>query len=60
MSAYTLMGIPFFMAATITMINPAYMHPLYHTHSGRLLMIVGVTMMLVGSAILKKIVSFRG
>jgi len=60
MSAYTLMGIPFFMAATITMINPAYMSPLYHTHNGRLLMIVGVTMMLVGSAILKKIVSFRG
>jgi len=60
MSAYTLMGIPFFMAVTITAINPAYMHPLYYTHSGRLLMIVGVTMMLVGSAILKKIVSFRG
>jgi tight adherence protein B len=60
MSAYTLMGIPFFMAATITAINPAYMSPLYHTHNGRLLIIIGVTMMLVGSAILKKIVSFRG
>jgi len=60
MSAYTLMGVPFFMAVTITMINPTYMHPLYHTHTGRLLIILGITMMIVGSAILKKIVSFRG
>lgn len=60
MSAYTLMGIPFFMAATITLINPKYMSPLYHTHTGRLLIITGLVMMLVGSAILKKIVSFRG
>jgi tight adherence protein B len=60
MSAYTLMGIPFFMAATITLINPSYMSPLYHTHTGRLLIITGLVMMLVGSAILKKIVSFRG
>jgi len=60
MSAYTLMGIPFFMAATITLINPSYMSPLYHTHTGRLLIGTGLVMMLVGSAILKKIVSFRG
>jgi tight adherence protein B len=60
MSAYTLMGVPFFMAATITMINPTYMHPLYATHTGHLLIIMGLTMMVVGSAILKKIVSFRG
>jgi hypothetical protein len=33
---------------------------LYHTHTGRLLIITGLVMMLVGSAILKKIVSFRG
>jgi len=60
MSAYVLIGVPFFMAVTITMINPAYMHPLYHTHTGHLLVITGLVMMVVGSAILKKIVSFRG
>ena len=60
MSAYTLMGIPFFMAATITLINPSYMSPLYHTHTGRLLIGTGLVMMLVGSAILRKIVNFRG
>jgi len=36
------------------------MHPLYHTHTGHLLVITGLVMMVVGSAILKKIVSFRG
>ena len=45
---------------TITLANGTYMHPLYHTHAGHLLMIIGLTMMAIGSAILKKIVSFRG
>jgi tight adherence protein B len=60
MSAYTLIGIPFFLLGTITLVNGTYMHPLYHSHAGHILMIVGVTMMAIGSAILKKIVSFRG
>jgi tight adherence protein B len=60
MSAYTLIGIPFFLLGVITLANRTYMHPLYHTHTGHLLMIIGLTMMAIGSAILKKIVSFRG
>jgi tight adherence protein B len=60
MSAYTLVGIPFFLAVVIELINPEYMAPLFHSHSGHLLMFLGVTMMLIGSAILRKIVSFRG
>jgi tight adherence protein B len=60
MSAYTLIGIPFFLLGTITLANGTYMHPLYHSHAGHILMIVGLTMMAIGSAILKKIVSFRG
>jgi tight adherence protein B len=60
MSSYTLIGIPFFMAITITLVNPSYMHPLYHTHAGHLLILLGVTMMAIGSAILQKIVSFKG
>src|SRR5256886_8869833 len=31
MSAYTLIGIPFFIAGTATLLNPQDMHPLYHT-----------------------------
>jgi tight adherence protein B len=60
MSAYTLAGIPFFLLGTITLANRSYMHPLYYTHTGHLLMIIGLVMMGIGSLILKKIVSFRG
>jgi tight adherence protein B len=60
MSAYTLVGIPFFLLGTITLVNGEYMHPLYHTHTGHMLMLIGLFMMMFGSLILKKIVSFRG
>jgi tight adherence protein B len=60
MSAYTLIGIPFFLAATITLLNGTYMHPLYHSHAGHIVIMIGLMMMAIGSMILKKIVSFRG
>ncbi len=60
MSAYTLIGIPFFLAGVITLVNRNYMHPLYFSHKGHIVMIVGLVMMGIGSLILKKIVSFRG
>jgi tight adherence protein B len=60
MSAYTLCGIPFFLLFTITLVNSEYMHPLYHTHAGHMLMLIGGLMMCFGALILKKIVSFRG
>jgi tight adherence protein B len=60
MSAYTLIGIPFFIAGTITLLNGEYMAPLYHTSKGHFLIFLGLIMMMVGSLILKKIVSFKG
>jgi tight adherence protein B len=60
MSAYTLVAIPFFLAGMITLINGEYMHPLYHTHAGKMVILIGLAMMAMGSLILKKIVSFRG
>jgi tight adherence protein B len=60
MSAYTLIAIPFFLAGTITLLNSDFMSPLYHTHAGHMLILLGLTMMMIGSLILKKIVSFRG
>jgi tight adherence protein B len=60
MSAYTLIGIPFFIGTMVTLINPGYMSPLYHSHVGHMLIAAGAVMMLIGSLILKKIVSFRG
>jgi tight adherence protein B len=60
MSAYTLIGIPFFLAGVITLVNRTYMHPLYYSHTGHTLIVIGLVMMGFGSLILKKIVSFRG
>lgn len=58
--AYTLVALPFFIAAAITVINPTYMDPLYHSGTGHMLIYSGLGMMAFGSLILKKIVSFKG
>jgi tight adherence protein B len=60
MSAYTLIGIPFFIAGVMTLLNRRYMHPLFFTSGGRFLIIAALVMMGFGSLLLKKIVSFRG
>jgi tight adherence protein B len=59
-SAYVLVGLPFFIAAAITVLNPTYMDPLYHTHAGHMLIVLMLPMMGFGSLVLKKIVSFKG
>ena len=60
MSAYVLIGLPFFIAAMLTLMNPEYMSPLYDTSAGHMLIVLGLVMMGVGSLILRKIVSFKG
>jgi tight adherence protein B len=60
MSAYVLIGLPFFLAIAMTVINKQFMEPLWQRHAGHVLIAAGLTMMAIGSAILKKIVSFKG
>ena len=60
MSAYVLVGIPFFILGALTLMNAEYMEPLYHTSTGHKLMMGGLVMMAIGSLMLRKIVSFRG
>jgi tight adherence protein B len=59
-SAYVLVGLPFFIAFALTLLNPSYMAPLYATSTGHMLIIGGLVMMAFGSLILKKLVSFKG
>jgi tight adherence protein B len=59
-SAYVLVGLPFVLAAILTLINRSFMAPLYHRHIGHMLILFGLVMMAVGSLLLKKIVSFKG
>ena len=58
--AYVLMALPFFLALAITAINPDYMDPLYHTSTGHTLIFIGIGMMLFGSLLLRRVVSFKG
>jgi tight adherence protein B len=58
--AYVLVALPFFIGAIITLMNPEYMDPLYNTSTGHKLIYVGLGSMAFGSAVLKKIVSFKG
>jgi tight adherence protein B len=60
MSAYVLIGLPFFVLGIITLANSEYMDPLWHTSTGHKLLMVMLVMMGLGSIVLKKIVSFRG
>jgi tight adherence protein B len=60
MSAYVLVGLPFFMAAALTLLNRQYMDPLYHSGAGHLLVALALTMIMVGAAVLKKLVTFKG
>jgi tight adherence protein B len=59
-SAYVLIALPIFLACLLTLLNHKYMSPLFFTSSGHKLIIVGLVMMCIGSAILRKIVGFKG
>ena len=41
MSAYTLIGLPFFLALAISVINRGYLHPLFYSSSGHMLLGIG-------------------
>ena len=60
MSAYVLVGLPFVVGGAIYLINRAYMEPLLYTSTGHKLILLLLVMMGIGSAVLKKIVSFKG
>jgi tight adherence protein B len=60
MSAYTLVGLPFFVGLAIYAINREYMKPLLTTSTGHKLIVLMLVMMSFGSLLLKKIVSFKG
>jgi tight adherence protein B len=60
MSAYVLVGLPFFIATVVTLMNPLYMSPLWHTSSGNWMLAIGLAMIAIGSSMLKKLVSFKG
>ena len=59
MSARVLLGMPFVLAAILTVINPGYMSPLYETGAGRVLIMVALVMMTAGALVLRRMVKPR-
>ncbi len=59
LSAYVLVVLPFIAVGILSAIDPHYMAPLFSTSAGRVLISVALCGMVVGSLVLKKVVSFR-
>jgi tight adherence protein B len=59
LSRWILTLLPITLAVLLTLISPAYMHPLFHTLAGQLLLILSATMVALGSWLIGKIVDIR-
>jgi tight adherence protein B len=59
LSAQVLLGMPFVMAALLTLINHDYMRPLFATRTGHLMIGVAVCMMTLGAIVLRRLVKPR-
>jgi tight adherence protein B len=59
LSGYTLAALPIFVGLVISVINPGYMHTLFHEDVGRLLLLAALTMQLMGFLWIRKIVDIR-
>jgi tight adherence protein B len=58
-SAVALALLPVAAAGALSLASPSYMYPLWHTATGRLLVLVALGMIAVGAAVLKRIVTIR-
>jgi tight adherence protein B len=54
-SANVLTFLPFAAAVLLTLVNPTYMAPLWHTSSGHVLTLVALGMVLAGSLVLRRV-----
>ncbi len=59
-SAYVLVALPLVTAGLIALINPGYLAPLVQEPAGQFMLVAVVVMTIIGSLILKKIVSIKG
>jgi tight adherence protein B len=59
LSARVLLGMPFVLAAILTLINHNYMAPLYTTSTGHTLIAIALVMMGIGAVVLRRMVKPR-
>jgi len=59
-SAYSLVALPFGVAALLTLVNHSYLVPMFKSPTGRLMLLLGLASLLVGTLIVRRIVTFKG
>jgi len=59
MSAIILFALPFVIAIAMSILNPAYLSPLFTTETGTFLIGVGLAMMSVGGLVTRKMIAFK-
>jgi tight adherence protein B len=58
-SAYVLVGMPFFLAAIIFLIDRSYIRPLWAQSVGHIMVLIGLVSMSLGALVCRKIVNFK-
>jgi tight adherence protein B len=58
-SAYVLVGMPFFLAVMIFLIDRSYIRPLWTQGAGHIMVLVGLISMTLGALVCRKIVNFK-
>lgn len=58
-SAYSLVALPFAVAALLSLINHAYLAPLVGTAAGRMMLVGGLASLALGAVLVRRIVSFE-
>jgi tight adherence protein B len=59
-SANALIALPFGVALLLSAVNRSYLVPLFETHLGRLMLAGGLTALMLGTVLVRRIVSFKG
>jgi len=56
LSAIILVALPFLLAGYISIVNPGYLQQLFHATVGKIMIVIGVVLMTIGIAWMRKII----
>jgi len=59
LAQWILTALPLFLLVIFSLVNPSYMHPLYHTTVGQLMLLAGALMVAAGFMIIGRIVDIK-
>jgi len=59
MSAYVLIGLPFFVAAVMSILNPGYLSVLIDNPVGQIVILIQLVLMLTGYLLMRRMINFH-